>query len=148
MQVAHLEARLLQVIGEVLGHLLGERGHEHALAARGDLAAPSHEVVDLGRDGPHDDRRIDESGGSDDLLDDHASAVLQLIIAGVAEMKKVVGTIASNSANSSGRLSSALAAGSRAPPGRASAIGRRCTSRRSAEWWHGFVDEQQVVLGK
>ena len=34
VQVAHLHAQLEQVVGEVLGHLLGERGDQHAVAAR------------------------------------------------------------------------------------------------------------------
>ena len=34
VQVAHPQALLEQVVGEVLGHLLGERGDEHAVAAR------------------------------------------------------------------------------------------------------------------
>ena len=34
MQVAHLDAVLVEVVGEVLGHPLGQRRHQHALALR------------------------------------------------------------------------------------------------------------------
>ena len=37
VQVAHPQALLEQVVGEVLGHLLGERGDEHPVAL-GDAA--------------------------------------------------------------------------------------------------------------
>ena len=33
VQVAHSDAELEQVVGEVFGHLLGERGDEHTVAA-------------------------------------------------------------------------------------------------------------------
>ena len=47
VQVLDLDAQLLQVVGEVLGHLLGERGDERALAALDPLADLVHQVVDL-----------------------------------------------------------------------------------------------------
>ena len=34
VQVAHLDAVLAEVVGQVLGHALGERGHQHALVLR------------------------------------------------------------------------------------------------------------------
>ena len=32
VQVVDLDAQLLQIVGQVLGHALGQRGHQHALA--------------------------------------------------------------------------------------------------------------------
>src|SRR3546814_18567984 len=50
VDIAHLEARLVQVFGEVLGHALGERGDQGAHAPGGDVAALADEVVDqIGR---------------------------------------------------------------------------------------------------
>ena len=34
VQVAHLDAVLAQIVGQVLGHPLGQRRHQHALVAR------------------------------------------------------------------------------------------------------------------
>ncbi len=77
VQVAHLETALQQVIGEILRHLLGERGHQHALARLHAAAHLVHQVVDLMLGGPDLDRGIDQAGGTDHLLD-HPVAVTQL----------------------------------------------------------------------
>ena len=68
MHVGHLEALVEQVVGEVLGHALRERRHEHALVAGGVLAALGDEVVDLPADGSHVDLGVEQARGSDDLL--------------------------------------------------------------------------------
>ena len=47
VQVAHADPHLDQVVGEVLGHLLRERGDEDALVALGPLADLLDQVVDL-----------------------------------------------------------------------------------------------------
>ena len=47
VEVAGLDARLEQVVGQVLGHLLRQRRHEHALADVGAAADLAEEVVDL-----------------------------------------------------------------------------------------------------
>ena len=47
VQVAHPHAGLLQVVGEVLGHPLGERGDQHALPRRDPLADLVQQVVHL-----------------------------------------------------------------------------------------------------
>ena len=70
VQVAHLDAEFQEVVREVLGHLLGERGDQDALVllrARADLV---HQVVDLALGRLDDDLRVDEAGGADDLLHD------------------------------------------------------------------------------
>lgn len=74
VQIAHLDAEFQEVVGEVLGHLLGERGDQDAfvlLDARADLV---HQVVDLTLGGLDDDLGVDEAGGADDLLDDPVPA--------------------------------------------------------------------------
>ena len=76
VQVADLDPRLAQVVGEVLGHLLGERGDEAALVALDAPAQLRDEVVDLPVRLLHLDGRIDEPGRPDDLLDDLRGAPL------------------------------------------------------------------------
>ena len=70
MEVADPEAVLHQVVGEVLGHLLGERGDQGALAVLRPGADLVHQVVDLVPGLPHLDLRIHDPRGPDDLLDD------------------------------------------------------------------------------
>ena len=53
VEVAHLDADVLVVVGEVLGHLLGERRHQHALARRDARADLLEQVVDLLARRPH-----------------------------------------------------------------------------------------------
>ena len=70
VQVARLHARFEQVVGEVLGHLLRQGRHEHALA---DLLAPPdlvQEIVDLVLRRPQLDLGVDEEGRPDQLLRD------------------------------------------------------------------------------
>ena len=47
VQVAHFQADIAQVIGQVFGGALGERGDEHALLLLHPLAAELDRVVDL-----------------------------------------------------------------------------------------------------
>ena len=47
VQVAHPDAQLEQVVGEVLGHLLGQRGDQHPLVALGAVPDLADQVVDL-----------------------------------------------------------------------------------------------------
>ena len=49
VEVAHLDAEVLEVVGQVLGHLLGERRDEHALVALDAAADLVEQVVDLVR---------------------------------------------------------------------------------------------------
>jgi hypothetical protein len=91
VQVAHPDAELEQVVGEVLGHLLGERGDQHALVASTRAADLVHEVVDLALRWAHDDLGVDQAGRADDLLDDLLT-VSSSYCAGVAETKTTCGT--------------------------------------------------------
>ena len=78
VEVLDLDAELAQVVGEVLGHPLGERRDEDPLAALHPLADPLHEVVDLALGRADRDGRVDDAGGPDQLLDDPL-APLQLV---------------------------------------------------------------------
>ncbi len=59
MHVADLDPRLVHELGQVLGHPLGQRGDERAIARRGHLAAFGDQIVDLFLDRADFDRRID-----------------------------------------------------------------------------------------
>src|SRR3546814_16769931 len=71
-----LEARLVQVFGEVLGHALGERGDQGAHAPGGDVAALADEVVDLALGRADDADRVDAAGRADYLPDEAAAGLL------------------------------------------------------------------------
>src|SRR5919201_2690026 len=75
VQVPDPEAVLHQVVGEVLGHLLGQGGDERALALLGASADLVHQVVDLVARLAHLHLRIDDAGRPNDLLDDPRGVV-------------------------------------------------------------------------
>ena len=81
VQVAHPQPLLEQVVGQVLGHLLGERGDEHAVALDDALVDLLDQVVDLALGGLDDHLGVDQAGGPHDLLD-HLRADPQLVGAG------------------------------------------------------------------
>ena len=85
VQVAHPDAELEQVVGEVLGHLLGQRGDQHPLVALGPDPDLVHQVVDLALGRLDDDLRVDQAGRADDLLDDSPSACASSYGPGVAD---------------------------------------------------------------
>jgi hypothetical protein len=95
-----------QVVGQVFGHALGQRGDQHPLADGDALADFRQQVVDLGQRRAHFDLRVDQAGRAHHLLH-HAPGVLGLVVAGVAETKMVCGLTASHSSKRIGRLSSA-----------------------------------------
>ena len=78
VHVAHADALLVQVLGQVLGHALGQHGDEGAVAGGGDLAHLVEQVVDLHRHRADLDRRVDQAGGADHLLDEDAAGLLDL----------------------------------------------------------------------
>ena len=79
VQVAHPHAEVVVVLGQVLGHALGERGHQHALALRRPRADLGQQVVHLALHRPHVDLGVHEAGRADDLLDHDAARLLQLV---------------------------------------------------------------------
>ena len=82
MQIAHPHAVLGQVVGEVFGHALGERGHQHPLLLLGPHADLAEQVVHLAVGGAHLHDWIQHTGGPDHLLHHLAIALLQLPVAG------------------------------------------------------------------
>ena len=68
VHVARLHSLVQQVVRQVLGHLLRQRGDEHALIARSALLRLVDDVVDLRCRAAHDDLGIQQAGGADDLL--------------------------------------------------------------------------------
>ena len=81
VHVAHAHAVLVQILGEVLGHALGQRRHQRAVAAARDLLDLAEHVVDLAARRADLDRRIDEAGRADHLFDEYAAGLLHLPVA-------------------------------------------------------------------
>ena len=72
----------MQIFGQVLGHALGQHRDQRAIAAPRDLLDLAQEVVDLGTRRADLDRRIDEAGRADHLLDEDAFRLLHLPMPG------------------------------------------------------------------
>ena len=68
-----------EVLGELLGHALGERGDEHAFASLDRDLYLMLEVIDLMECGAHLDGWIEKARGADELLDDDAFTLGELI---------------------------------------------------------------------
>ena len=81
MQVFDLDAAFQQVVGQILGHLLGQCRHQRALVFVDAVLDLGEQVVDLPLGRAHVDLRVDQTGRSDDLLD-HAVRQTELIVAG------------------------------------------------------------------
>ena len=71
----------MQIVGQLLGHALGQRGHQRALVTPGALADLVHQVVDLALGRPDLNLRIEQAGGPDDLLH-HLRECFSLVGAG------------------------------------------------------------------
>ncbi len=79
MQVAHPNSVFSQVLGEVLGHALGQRGHQHAIAELDALVNLGHEVVDLRTNRSDLHHRVDQTGWAHHQLGDFAGRLAYLI---------------------------------------------------------------------
>ena len=78
VHVANPHAHLLQVIGEIFRHPLGESRDEHPLAFPLAEANLVEEIVHLAAHRTHFDFRIDEAGRPNDLLDNRSFGEPQL----------------------------------------------------------------------
>ena len=78
MHVAHAKPRLVEIFGQILGHPLGQRRHQGAIALRRDLFRFVDQIVDLVLDRLDLDRRVDQPGRTDDLLGEHPAGRLHL----------------------------------------------------------------------
>ena len=81
MQVVGTDADLAEIVGQVLGHLLGQRGDECALATLGAGLDLADEIVDLAVGTAHLHIGIEQSGGADELLD-NLGGVVALVVSG------------------------------------------------------------------
>ena len=79
VQVAHADAEVPVVVGEVLGHALGQRGDQHPLAPVDPAADFAEQVVDLAGRGPDVDPRVNEPRRADELLDHPRSRFPQFV---------------------------------------------------------------------
>jgi hypothetical protein len=79
VQVAHAQAELLVVLGEVLGHALGQRGHQHPLLALGPGPDLVEQVVDLIAGRADGDLGVHQPGGTDHLLGHRVAGQLHLV---------------------------------------------------------------------
>ena len=80
VDISGLNTVVEQVVGEFLGHALGERGHQRALIDLDALLNLLHEVVDLIGRGAHFDHGVEQSGRTYHLLHDNTLALCQLIV--------------------------------------------------------------------
>ena len=78
VEVLDLDPELAQVVGQVLGHLLGQGRDQGPLAALDPAPDLLEEVVDLALGRADRDARVDDAGRPDELLDDPL-ALLQLV---------------------------------------------------------------------
>ncbi len=69
VQVASPHPHLEQVVGQVLRHFLGERGHQHPLVGYCSLPYLVEQVVNLPLGGTHDHLWVHQTGRPDDLFD-------------------------------------------------------------------------------
>src|SRR5690606_19649869 len=81
VHVSDIHAIGSEVIGQILGHPLRERGDQNALAGVYAHANLLEQVVDLVLRRPHLDLRIGNACRSDDLLDEDTARLLHLVVA-------------------------------------------------------------------
>ena len=106
MHVAHPDAVLVQIFGQVLGHALGQHGDQRAIAALRHLLHLGEQVVDLAAGRADLDRRVDQAGRADHLLDEDACRSAPAPNGPASPRRETVcGRIASHSSKRSGRLS-------------------------------------------
>ena len=81
VQIAHPHTVFGQVIGEVLGHPLGQGGDQHPLLLLGPHADLTQQIIHLAIGGAHLHDRIEHPGRSDHLLGHLAHALGHLPVA-------------------------------------------------------------------
>ena len=78
MHVPHAHADLLQIVGQIFRHPLGQGRYQHTLAEALPDVDLIQQIVDLTSHRANLDLRIYESRGTDDLLDDRALRQFEL----------------------------------------------------------------------
>ena len=79
MHVAAADAHLSVVFGQILGHALGQGGHQHSFPPFFPQSNLVKQIVHLGPDGPHLHRGIHQPGGANDLFHHNATGLGQLV---------------------------------------------------------------------
>ena len=80
MQVFDLDAAFQQIVGQVLGHLLGQSGDQRALVLGHTGLDLGEQIVDLPLDRAYVDLRVQQTGWADNLFD-HPIGQSHLIVA-------------------------------------------------------------------
>ena len=134
VQVAGPHPHLQQIVGEVLGHLLGERRHQHPLPGVGPPADLLQQVVDLAPGRLDDHLGVDQAGGPDDLLD-HLGRMLNLPRGrGRRQEDRLPGLLQPLVEAQGPVVRRPRAAGSRAPPAPPCGSGPPRTARGAGGW--------------
>jgi len=82
VHVRHVDSGFLEVLREILGHPLSERGGDQdALVALDPLVDPFEEVLDLSRCLRHLHLRVDEVGRANDLFGDPVGGLALVVVA-------------------------------------------------------------------
>ena len=82
VHIAHADALLMHIFGEVFGHAFGERCDQRAIALQGRFATFGNEVIHLIFHRADDDGRVDQPRGADDLFGEHAACAFHFPFAG------------------------------------------------------------------
>ena len=82
MQVAHANAELAVVFGQIFGHALRQRRDQHSLVTVDALADLGEQVVDLMLRRPDVNSGVEEARRTNHLFDDDTVRVLELPITG------------------------------------------------------------------
>ena len=80
MDVTRGDAQAIEVFGQLLGHAFGEGGYENPIALLNGCADFANEVVHLVGTGTHVNGGVEQTGGSNDLLDNDALRFFQLVV--------------------------------------------------------------------
>ena len=133
VEVAGADAGVEEVVGEVLRHLLGQRGDQDPLVALGAGVDLVDQVVDLALGRLDHDLGVDQPGRPDDLLDGVAADLVELVVARASPRGRSSGRSGRGTPpTAAAGCPSRWAAGSRGRPGCACGTCRPRTCRRSA----------------
>ena len=81
VHVLDLDPVLGEEVGQVLGHLFGQGGHQYPLVSGGALVDLAQQVLDLALHRLDDDLGVQKAGGTDHLLG-HPHTVLPFVFTG------------------------------------------------------------------
>ena len=82
MKIAHPDAQASVIGGQVLRHALRQRGDQNPLSPLRPRPDFTEKIIHLPLNGFHDDFRVHEARGTDDLLNDMLSGLVKFICGG------------------------------------------------------------------